>query len=111
MSVAASLDVSPNIVNVSETWVKQSLSGGQRKVLSFVEEFLGHIVHEIRLRPLGRPSISLRHVVGVKIYVNPATNAVQREIVARQVTYTFPGKNKGEAWRFGVSDVSSLFWS
>ena len=77
------------------------LENPREKVLAFIESTLSRVVRDIQFRPSGRPSIALRRITDVKISVNPTTQEVKREIVDREVTYSFPGKNKDEAWRFG----------
>jgi hypothetical protein len=73
----------------------------QERVLAYIETSLGHIIQAIQVRPHGRPSLSLKRVRDVKISVSPGSGQVERQIVDREVTYCFPGKNKDEAWRFG----------
>lgn len=73
----------------------------RERVLAYIETSLGRIIQAIQVRPHGRPSISLKRVRDVKISVNPGSGQVERQIVDREVTYCFPGKNKDEAWHFG----------
>lgn len=73
----------------------------QERVCAYIETTLSHIIEEIQTRPCGRPSITLKRIRDVKTSVDPASQQVERQIVDREVTYGFPGKNKHEAWRFG----------
>jgi meiotic recombination protein SPO11 len=73
----------------------------QERVLAYIETTLGHTIQAIQVRPHGRPSVTLKRIRDVKTAVNPFTQQVERQIVDREVTYRFPGKNKDEAWRFG----------
>ena len=86
---------------VAEDFVNSSIAAPQGRVLTYVEITLGRVLQAIQLRPHGHPSITLKRVKDVKVSVNPITQQVERQVVDRDITYSFPGKNNDEAWRFG----------
>jgi hypothetical protein len=65
------------------------------RVLDYIEDTLSSIVKEIQIRPCGKPSITLRRIGRL------SSDPSQTQITERDITYSFPGKNKEEAWRFG----------
>ena len=73
----------------------------RQRVAAYIETTLCCVLQDIQLRPDGRPSITLKRIRDVKAWVNPLTLQVERQIVDREVTYRFPGRNKDEARRFG----------
>ena len=68
-----------------------------RKVLDYIERTTGSIEDELRLRPPGKPSITLTRITGLKLDSDGHGWIAQEH----EVTYSFPGKTKEEAWRFG----------
>ena len=92
---------SPDINNFAEHLDIGGTKTPQERVLFYIEETLGRVLQAIQVRPDGRASIVLRRIKDVKTSINPITQQVVRQIVDREVTYCFPGKNKDEAWRFG----------
>jgi meiotic recombination protein SPO11 len=73
----------------------------QQRVVAYIETTLRCVIQDIQARPDGRPSVTLKRIRDVKAWVNPFTLQLERQIVDREVTYRFPGRNKDEAWRFG----------
>ena len=79
-----------------------------KRVADFIEATLGKIVADIQARPCGRPSITLRRITDIKLQIDVSSGQTKRMIVDRAVTYSFPGRNKDEAWRFGARKRVSL---
>ena len=80
------------------------VSSANQQVLDYIETTFNGILHEIK-HPSGegKPVIRLNRVVSVKPYYDDEDFArLKWHIASRQVEYRFPGKNKDEAWRFGV---------
>ena len=73
-----------------------------QRVLHFIEDTVQDIEEQLALRPAGKPSITLNRITGLRPH-DDAQNG-EGAWVARehQVTYSFPGKTKEEAWRFGT---------
>jgi hypothetical protein len=94
---AASQDIDISAIELEDF----GLESPQQRVVAYIETTLCHIVQDIQARPYRRPSITLKRIRDVKTLVNPITLQVERQIVDREVTYCFPGRNKDEAWRFG----------
>lgn len=72
-----------------------------QRVLHFVEGTVQHIEEQLRLRPPGKPSITLTRITGLKPHNNSGTGEIVWVAQDHEVTYYFPGKTKEEAWRFG----------
>ena len=81
--------------------LEAGVSTPQDRVRAYIENSLGYCIQAIQARPCGCPAITLKRIRDVKTSVNPVTLQVERQIVDREVTYSFPGKNRDEAWRFG----------
>lgn len=64
----------------------------------YIEHTFLDILSEIEKRPFGEPSITLKRIVTNGTSLSP-------EIKEREVTYRWPGKNKGEAWRFCTTEL------
>ena len=77
-----------------------------RKVLDYIERTTCNIEDELKLRPPGKPSINLIRITGLKLDSDGHDWVAQEH----EVTYSFPGKTKEEAWRFGkmLSDEKDL---
>ena len=73
-----------------------------QKILRYIDGTVQNIYRELKVKPYGKPSITLKRIIRLK--PEPQEDGqVQWEIESRQVTYAFPGKTKDEAWRFGKS--------
>jgi len=78
------------------------VSPASQKVLCYIERTFNDILDEIQVRPCGKPVITLQRISTVKPYYDDADSVLVRwHIEDREVSYSFPGKNKAEAWRFG----------
>ncbi|KAF7507604.1 hypothetical protein GJ744_010274 [Endocarpon pusillum] len=61
--------------------------------LDYIETTFLDILSEIEKRPCGRPKITLKRIVGDDPHQC-------HQVTEREVTYSWPGKNREEAWRF-----------
>ncbi|KAI1622038.1 meiotic recombination protein SPO11 [Exophiala viscosa] len=88
-------------------------TAGNRKVLAYIETTFNHILHEIQIRPCGKPVIVLRRIVSVRPYHDENDlNRLKWHIEDREVTYSFPAKTKDEAWRFAcVGQILAAIYS
>lgn len=79
-----------------------TITAENRKVLDFIESCFNGILQQIKVRPYGKPVIALKRIVAVKpSYDETDSTRLKWNIQDREVRYSFPGKNKDEAWRFG----------
>jgi hypothetical protein len=69
------------------------------KVLSFIEKTITGIEEQLALNPPGRPSVKLKRITGLK--PQNEDGELQWKAKDHEVVYSFPGKTKEEAWRFG----------
>lgn len=69
------------------------------KVLSFIEQTTDAIEEQLALHPPGQPSITLKRVTCLK--PQNEDGELQWKAKDHEVVYSFPGKTKEEAWRFG----------
>ena len=81
----------------------ESTESPRGRVLAFIETTLSGIVGDIQVRPYGRPSIYLKRITNVQVDVDPVTQTARQQISDKDLIYSFPGRNKDEAWRFGAS--------
>lgn len=78
------------------------VSPAHQKVIEYIESTFDHIIHEIQVRPHGKPVITLRRITAINPYYDHSDYMrLKWHIEDRPMTYSFPGKNKEEAWRFG----------
>jgi hypothetical protein len=68
---------------------------------NFIEATLISILSEIEKRPAGNPKISLKRIACDRL--DPGC-----QITEREVTYCWPGKNRNEAWRFGIETLDEF---
>ena len=71
----------------------------QERVLFFIETTLSAAMSSVQ--SLQAPSITLRTIKDVHYSESLLTNLLERQIIDREVTYSFPGRNVDEATRFG----------
>ena len=72
------------------------------KVLDYIQRTFNDILDEIKVRPCGKPVITLKRITAVKPYYDDSDSIrLKWRIEDREVSYSFPGKTKDEAWRFG----------
>jgi len=76
-------------------------STGNRKVLDYIESTFHSILHEIQIRPCGKPTIVLKRITALKPVYDDHVACLNWHVEDREVSYGWPGKNKDEAWRFG----------
>ncbi|KIX09707.1 uncharacterized protein Z518_00788 [Rhinocladiella mackenziei CBS 650.93] len=80
---------------------KETISAGNQKVLDYIETTFNGILHEIKVRPCGRPVIVIRRIITMKPYYDPTDfMRLKWHTEDREVKYYFPGKNADESWRF-----------
>src|SRR4051794_19616269 len=91
-----------SIDTITEDFIIGSIAAPQGRVLTYIENTLDRVLQAIQLRPHGQPSITLKRIKDVKVSISPITRQVERQVVDRNITYSFPGKNNDEAWRFGM---------
>jgi len=78
------------------------VSPASQKVLCYIERTFNDILNEISVRPRSKPVITLQRISTIKPYYDDTDSMpVKWHIEDREVSYSFPGKNKDEAWRFG----------
>lgn len=83
------------------------ITAANRKVLTYIETTFNKILHEIQIRPCGKPVIVLRRIVSVRPYHDANDfNRLKWHIQDREVSYSFPAKTRDEAWRFGERSAS-----
>lgn len=68
--------------------------------MEYIELTFLNVLSEIEKRPLGNPKITLKRIV-------PHPSNLRGHITEREITYSWPGKNREEAWRFGILDSGS----
>ena len=78
-----------------------------QRVLTYIDATIQNIYRELHIRPCGKPSITLRRITKLKARQQEDAG-VCWEIESRKATYSFPGKTKDEAWRFGKLISGSL---
>ena len=79
------------------------LRNPQEKVIDYIESTFNKVLEDIQIRPCGRPSIVLRRITGVRPPLSSNPLSGELEVTDKEMTISFPGKNKDEAWRFGQS--------
>ena len=104
---SASLCAKLQNIDIEVPALEFEISAPQDRVLAYIEHSLGFCIQAIQTRPDGCPSIALKRIRDVQTSINAVTQRVERQIVDREVTYSFPGKNKDEAWRFGRWQIMS----
>jgi hypothetical protein len=72
-----------------------------QKVLEYINDILARIRNSLECRPCGNLSITLDRITGYKPQYTTSDQCPVYTIESSTVTYTFPGKTKDEAWRFG----------
>ena len=72
-----------------------------QRVVCFIENTFEQIKRRLQQQPPGEPSVTFRRITGLK--PNHELGSQQVAWVAREheVTYSWPGKTKEEACRFG----------
>ncbi|RVX66221.1 hypothetical protein B0A52_10148 [Exophiala mesophila] len=77
------------------------VSLAHQKVIDYIESTFDHIIQEIQVRPYGKPVITLKRITAIKPYYDHSDYMrLKWHIEDRPISYSFPGKNKDEAWRF-----------
>lgn len=75
-------------------------SESAQKVLDFIANTVQQIEKQLKLRPPGSPSITLKRLTGLKPQTQDGSE-IQWVAKDHEVVYSFPGRTKDEAWRFG----------
>lgn len=70
-----------------------------QRLLSYIDGTIRNIYDQLQTKPYGKPSITLKRIAKLKPQQSE-DGELRWEIESREVTYSFPGKNKDEAWRF-----------
>ena len=78
-------------------------TGNAHKVLHYIDDTVQNIEEELQARPPGKPSITLNRVTGLKPHNQSENGSTEWLPQDHEVTYTFPGRTREEAWRFGMS--------
>jgi hypothetical protein len=82
---------------------RSALCNPQAKVMDYIESTLNKVLEDIQIRPCGRPSIILRRITDVRPPLSSNHLSDELEVTYKDMTISFPGKNKDEAWRFSQS--------
>jgi len=80
---------------------------GNRKVLDYIESTFHSVLDEIQIRPCGKPAIVLKRITALKPHYDDHVACLNWRVEDREVSYSWPGKNKDEAWRFGKARHNS----
>ena len=72
-----------------------------QRVLQFIEATVTGIEEQLHLRPPGKPSITLKRITGLKPHDDLENGEAVWVARHHNATYSFPGRTKEEAWRFG----------
>ena len=72
-----------------------------QRVLHFIGSTVEAIEKQLQLHPPGKPSITLTRITGWKPHDESGRGEAVWVARDHEVTYSFPGKTKEEAWRFG----------
>lgn len=74
----------------------------QSQVQDYIDNTLAATLEELS-SPQGRPAIVLkRRSKMTPFFVNPNNGALETNETETRITYTWPGKNAHEAWRFSM---------
>lgn len=78
-------------------------SESHRRVQGYLSETLAATIAELS-SPDGRPSITFRRrYQKATFFINPNTRALEAAETTSQITYTWPGKDAHEAWKYSQS--------
>ncbi|CEN60175.1 hypothetical protein ASPCAL02616 [Aspergillus calidoustus] len=76
-------------------------------VRQYIEETIAALFEQVCIPDgKGKPNITIkrRHAAAMNLYrVNMSTGALESDNTERKVTYTWPGKDAYEAWRFSIT--------
>ncbi|KAL2845250.1 Spo11/DNA topoisomerase VI subunit A [Aspergillus pseudoustus] len=79
----------------------------QAAVRQYIEETLARLIDEVCIaEDEGQPSITIKKRpvnANINFCVNPSTGALETDDRGTKITYTWPGKNAYEAWRFSIT--------
>lgn len=74
----------------------------QSQVQGYINNTLAATLEELS-SPQGRPAIVLkRRSKMTPFFINPNNGALETNETETRITYTWPGKNAHEAWRFSM---------
>lgn len=94
----------PNSPNMSLQDVSLPMSPATQQVLHYLESTFNQIIHDIQDHPCKKAAIVLRRITSISPYHDQEDSMrLKWHINDTEVVYTFPGKNRDEAWRFGGS--------
>lgn len=82
------------------------MSSSLRQVKRYINETLASALDELST-PDGRPAITLkRSSRNASLFVNPTSRALESKGTDTYITYSWPGANTFEAWKFSIYIVS-----
>jgi meiotic recombination protein SPO11 len=74
-------------------------------VQRFIDETLAVALDELRT-PDGRPAITIkRRSRQASLFIDFTTGALESDGTETRITYTWPGTNVQEAWKFSISTI------
>ncbi|KAE8134871.1 meiotic recombination protein spo11 [Aspergillus pseudotamarii] len=90
------------LVSPHPTRYDSYMSSSLRQVKRYIDETLASALDELST-PDGRPAITLkRSSRNVSLFINPTSRALESNGTDTYITYSWPGANTFEAWKFTV---------
>lgn len=75
----------------------------QNQVQDYIDTTLAALLDELS-SPNGRPTITLkRRSRKSLVFINPSNKALETNETGTHISYTWPGKDAHEAWRFSMA--------
>lgn len=99
----------PDSQKMSLQGVPLPISPANQQVLHYLESTFNQIIQDIQANPCKKAAIVLRRITSISPYHDQEDSMrLKWHIKDTEVVYTFPGKNKDAAWRFGRSRAWAL---
>lgn len=92
-----------NHLETTEYPIQHHVQASQSQIQDYIDSTLAAILDDLS-SPDGRPAIMLkRRSKKARFFINPSNGALETDHVETHITYTWPGKDAHEAWRFSTS--------
>lgn len=90
-------------LEITEYPIQHHVQAPQSQVQDYIDSTLAAILDEL-CSPDGYPAIMLkRRSTKSSLFINPSNGALESDQIETHITYSWPGKDAHEAWRFSTS--------